>query len=625
MHHGAVKLFIARARAAQTQVSTERDIAAVVAICRHLDGIPLAIELAAARSAALGVEGLAARLDRRFSLLTGGYRTALPRHQTLRATLDWSYDLLLEAERTVLRRLAIFPASFTLESASVVASDVEIHAADVVEHVANLVSKSLITAHLGNPTARYRLLETTRTYAFEKLFGSGEGEQFARRHAEYLRAVFERAETESPTQPIAEWLAAYSGHIDDLRAALDWAFSPDGDATLGAALTVVAMPLWVHLSMMEECRARVERALAALASSAYRDARREMQLLAALGAALSYTKSPLTESGTAWTNALEIAESVGDVEYQLRSLWGLWIYRLGCGECRTALGLAQRFAGLGASSVDPSDAFIGDRMIGVSTHYLGDQTTARRHVDRMLEHYIAPAQRSHIIRFQFDQRIAGHMILARILWVQGFPDQALRTAQGNVEAARRLGHALSLYYALEAGCLISLYVGDLPAAERSLAMLLDHSARHAVSRWHAWGRCFEGALLVKRGEVSSGLRLLRAALDDLRETRFALRYTMFLADLAEALTRAGEIAPGLEAIDEALERSERNDEHWCVAELLRIKGELALSERAVNAEAAAAGLFQQGLDWARRAGCAVWELRCATGLARLWQASRAHP
>jgi predicted ATPase len=343
-----------------------------------------------------------------------------------------------------------------------------------------------------------------------------------------------------------------------------------------------------------------------------------MQLFAALGASLSYTKSPVPESGAAWANALEIAESIGDSEYQLRALWGLWIYRLSCGECRTALALAQRFCSLGASSTDPGDVFIGDRMIGVSMHYLGDQTTARRHIERMLDHYVIPVQRSHIMRFQFDQRVAGRMILARILWLQGFPDQALRTAQDNVEDARRIGHALSLYYALEGACLIPLFVGDLPAAERSLAMLLDHSARHAVSRWYAWGRCFEGALLVKRGEVSTGLGLLRAALDDLRETRFVLRYTAFLGDLAEALSRAGEFAQGLEAIDEALDRSERNDERWCIAELCRIKGELVLLDKP-TATVTAEGHFQDGLRWAREQGSLSWELRCATSLARLWQ------
>jgi predicted ATPase/DNA-binding winged helix-turn-helix (wHTH) protein len=621
LRSGAVRLFLARARAADPHIAADDRIAGIsAAICRRLDGIPLAIELAAARVAGLGLEGLAARLDDRFKLLTGGHRTALPRHQTLRATLDWSYELLSEPERIVLCRLAIFAGGITLESASAVAADSQITAPDLVDVLANLVSKSLITADFpAQPLVGYRLLDTTRAYALEKLSQSGELQLLAQRHAQYYRDLFERAEAEWDASTTTEWLATYARQIDNVRTALDWTFSPSGDAAIGVALTVAAVPLWTHLSLMEECRARVERALASLGPGPGRDARREMQLFAALGASLSYTKSPVPESGAAWTNALEIADGIGDNEYQLRALWGLWIYRLSCGECRTALALAQRFYSLGASSADPGDVFIGDRMIGVSMHYLGDQTTARRHIERMLDHYVIPVQRSHIIRFQFDQRVAGRMVLARILWLQGFPDQALRTAQDNVEDARRIGHALSLYYALEGACLIPLFVGDLPAAERSLAMLLDHSARHAVSRWYAWGRCFEGALLVKRGEVSTGLRLLRAALDDLRETRFVLRYTAFLGDLAEALSRAGEIARGLEAIDEALERSERNDERWCIAELCRIKGELVLLDKP-RATVTAEGHFQDGLRWAREQGSLSWELRCATSLARLWQA-----
>ena len=146
---GAVRLFVARARAAEPHFSAERRLATMAAICRQLDGIPLAIELAAARTAALGVEGLAARLDDRFRLLTGGHRTALPRHQTLQATLDWSYELLPESERVVLRRLAIFAGAFSLEAATAVAAEAAISASDVVDCITNLVAKSLLTATVG--------------------------------------------------------------------------------------------------------------------------------------------------------------------------------------------------------------------------------------------------------------------------------------------------------------------------------------------------------------------------------------------------------------------------------------------------------------------------------------------
>src|SRR6266446_2137681 len=300
LRYGAVRLFVARARAAAPQFSPDGHVAgAIAAICRHLDGIPLAIELAAARTTALGVEELAARLDDCFHLLTGGRRTALPRHQTLRATLDWSYQLLPEPERVVLRRLAIFAGGFTLQAASTIAATDEIAGSDIVDCAANLVAKSLVAADLGGATGWYRLLETTRAYALEKLTQSGELEQIARRHAEYCRDLFERAEVELETRPASEWLAAYGRRIDNLRAALDWAFSPTGEASIGVALTAAAVPLWMHLSLMEECRGRVERALAAIAAGAGRDARCEMQLHAALATSLMYTRGAVSEIGRA--------------------------------------------------------------------------------------------------------------------------------------------------------------------------------------------------------------------------------------------------------------------------------------------------------------------------------------
>jgi predicted ATPase/DNA-binding winged helix-turn-helix (wHTH) protein len=615
LQSGAVRLFVARSLAANPRFAADGHIAAVIAaICRRLDGIPLAIELAAARTAALGVEGLAARLDDRFSLLTGGHRTALPRHQTLRATLDWSYELLSEPERVVLRRLGVFAGGITLESATAAAAHGDISAADVVDGVVNLVAKSLLTA-AGSSVAQYRLLETTRAHALEKLGESGELAAVARRHAEYFREVFERAAAEWETQPTAEWLVAYSRQIANVRAALDWAFSPEGDTELGVALTVAAVPLWMHLSLMEECRGRVESALARLGPETDRSTRDGMQLYAALGLSLMYTRGAVPETRTALAKALEIAERLEDTDYQLRALWGLCVDRLNNGVFREALACAQQFCSVAAGSADPVDLPIGDRMMGLSLHYLGDQTNARSHFERMLSRYVAPARRAHSIRFQFDQRVTAHIALAEVLWIQGYPDQAMHAVESNIEEAAALDHTLSLCNALAKACPVALLAGDLVAAERFVTLLLDHSTRHALASWQAEGRCFQGLLLIKRGDLEHGLQLLRAALEDLPGINFSLRYTGLLGELADTLRRTGEVAQGLIAIDRALERSERNEERWCVAELCRVKGELVLSQGAESA-AAAEGHFREGLDWGRRQSALSWELRCATSLAR---------
>jgi len=624
MRHGAVKLFAARAQAAEPRYVPDRRLASTTAaICRRLDGIPLAIELAAARIAAFGVDGVAARLDDRFRLLTGGSRTALPRHQTLRATLDWSHDLLSAPERVVLRRLSVLSGGFTLDAAAAIAASPEMPAANVVECVANLVAKSLVSADVSGAVVSYRLLETTRAYAREKLVESGELELFARRHAEYHRDLFERAQAEWETRPTADWLAVYGRHVDNLRAALDWAFAPSGDTAIGVALTTTAVPLWFRLSLLDECHARVERALSTLASGSDRDARREMQLQAALGWSLMYTTGPARETGAAWAAALELAERLDDTDYRLRALWGLWAGRINNGEFREALALAERFVALAPKARDPADPLIGDRMLGAALHFLGDQTRARGHIERMLGRYVAPLNRSDVVRFQFDQRVTARITLSRVLWLQGLADQAMRTVDSAIDDALAIQHTLSLCNALaQAACPVALYAGDLAAAGRFTAMLIDHTARHGADVWQAYGRCFKGMLLIEREGLDVGLPLLRAAVDELRDARFVQYYTAFLAALAEGFAGAGQVAPGLAVIDEALARCEKSEERWIIADLLRIKGELILLQDAPNAAVAAQDHFQKSLEWARRQGALSWELRGATSLARLWHRQR---
>jgi predicted ATPase/DNA-binding winged helix-turn-helix (wHTH) protein len=280
--YGAVKLFIARARAAAPRLSPdERFGAAMAKICRRVDGIPLAIELAASRAAVLGIEPLAAGLDQGFDLLTGGRRTAMPRHQTLRATLDWSHALLTEAEQVVLRRLAIFAGGFRLDAASGIAANATITRTDIVDCFAELVMKSLVSADMDGSVVRYRLLETTRAYMLEKLAASGERNEIARRHAEYYRDLFQRAAVEPETRSAAAWMAAYGPDIDNMRAALDWASSPSGNRSLGVALAIASAPEWSQFSRVDENRGQLERAVARLDPRAGAAIETTMPLLAA--------------------------------------------------------------------------------------------------------------------------------------------------------------------------------------------------------------------------------------------------------------------------------------------------------------------------------------------------------
>jgi predicted ATPase/DNA-binding winged helix-turn-helix (wHTH) protein len=611
--HSAVQLFIATTRALHSDFSPDgENLAEIAAVCRRLDGIPLAIDLAATRVATLGLQQVAAGLDDRLGMLSGGRRTALPRHQTLRATLDWSYELLPEPERLVMRRLAVFAGDFTAEAASVIAAGGEITASDVVRSLANLVTKSLVTLEAGSVIGHHRLHETTRAYALEKLAESGELDHVARRHANYYRDLFDSAEIELDTLPMDVWLARYGRQIGQVRAALDWAFSPTGAAEVGAALTVAAVPLWMHLSLIEECRGRVERALSAPAES--RDARRNMQLHATLGAALFLTKGSCPEMVAAWTNVFEIAESLDDADYRLRALWGLFIDCFTSRRYREALAVAERFCLYAAKTTDPADGPIGDRLVGVALLALGDLESARRHIERMLGRYVA--RKSHIIRFQYDQRLLAHSHHSRILWLQGFADQAVRSVESQVVDARASGHPLSLANALLQSALVALLAGDLTLTERYVKALMELSARHALES--LVGRCFGSILLIKRGDIGAGLELMRTAFASVPHNAFSMLFTPFRAEMADALGRDGKAAEGLSIIDEALAQSERNEERWCVAELLRIKGELILREGAPRAATAAEEHFLQSLDWARRQGALSWELRTSTSLARLW-------
>ncbi len=253
-----IALFAERAAAAADSFElTEANSATVGKICRRLDGIALAIELAAARVRAVSVDELFTRLDERFRILTGGSRTALPRQQTMRALIDWSYDLLSTAEQALLRRVSAFSGGWTLDAATAVCADDELQSWDVLDLLTSLVDKSLVTAELDNSQIsgsklRYRLLESTRQYAAEKLVASGERENARRRHAEYFVSFAEEAERRWSTTPTATWLPPLEAELDNFRLALDWALTEKQDLELGAGLAATLTSFWSGMGVRYE-------------------------------------------------------------------------------------------------------------------------------------------------------------------------------------------------------------------------------------------------------------------------------------------------------------------------------------------------------------------------------------
>ena len=255
LEYGAIALFVDRAIASDGRFAFSDENAPHVAeICRRLDGIPLAIELAAARVKVLSPQQLAQKLDERFRLLTGGNRRALPRQQTMRALVDWSYDLLSAEERTLFRKLAVFAGGFTLESASAVCSDDTIDEIAVLDLLSSLLDKSLVHAEPAGNGTRYRLLESMRQYARERLTEQGEYPITAQRHASAFLALAEELATLYETVPNRAWVLQAEPEMENWRAALEWSLGARGDVALGQHLAAAMRRMWFFFAPAEGCR-----------------------------------------------------------------------------------------------------------------------------------------------------------------------------------------------------------------------------------------------------------------------------------------------------------------------------------------------------------------------------------
>jgi predicted ATPase len=610
----AVELFVERASSIMGDFRLiDADAAVVADICRQLDGLPLAIELAAGRVDAYGLRDIAERLDDRLRFLKGGRRTALPRHQTLLSTLDWSYEMLSEGEKAVIRALAIFAGSFSFDAAAAVTVS-HGNPIDIVDIMASLVSRSLVSADVDRDAVRYRLLESTRAYALERLEASGEREVVARAHAAFVGQIFQQGFSDWELRDPVEWLTHYAPESDNLRTALEWAFSPTGDAALGIELTIAAIPLWFRLSATDECRTCVQRALARADQAETHDARTRqiMQLYAALGLSRAFTLGLAPQAKAAWHKSLEIAERLDDREFQREALWGLWLCQIGDGDYRDALATAQSFSGLAEAAPDVQMAH---RLMGVPRHCLGDHRGARIHIERGLEGTVPHSPAG--VRFRFGQPMAARVILAQMLWLQGYPDQAMQAARCSVDESGVTGHAISHCDALaQAMCPIALRVGDYEAAESSIELLQDLAERHALGPWTILSRCWKATYYIERGERDLGISLLAANLELLREARFAFYRTQFMGTLATGLAERGDVEHAVALIDEALRRCKAREEFWCLPEILRLKGKILTLAKDVDAMQVE-DHFQESLHCAREQQALSWELRAALSLADL--------
>jgi len=623
--HSAVELFITRTKALESSFSPRaEDLPLIAGICRQLDGIPLAIEFAAARAATLGIRQVAIGLNDRFALLISGRRGALSRHRTLRATLDWSHGLLSEPEQLLLRHLAVFNGGFTLESVVAVTGGTELTSASVVENIASLVARCLVTFEGSATPNRWRLLETIRAYALEKLDESGEIDGARRRHAEYYCDLF-APEPGSGSRLTQDDLANRVREIDNVRAALDWAFSRDGDREIGVDLTIAYGPIWLHKSLAAECRDRCERALFGLLPGGELNRRRLVHLEAALGSALLTTTGPSEQTKAVLTRALENAEALDDLDVQVRvllSLAGALVFR---GEYGEASAAVERLHQVADQIGDPALAVVADRRLGQMLSTTGRLREAQACFERLLRHPAQPADRPRTVLHQTDDRPMARAMLARVLCLRGFVERAHDEARASVEEAteRRLSFCYVLYFGL---CRITFMTADLAAAEQAIELLRNTATRSNMPFFQVVARFLEGKLLVARGEFASGTAVLREAFDTCRRNGWRASYPEFMGALADGLAGLGRLGEALDAVNDAVAGAghSANGQVWYVPELLRNKGELLLRQDADRFYIEAEDCFAQAADMAREQGALFWELRIALSLARLKVARGRH-
>jgi predicted ATPase len=596
----SVELFVQQATATLHQFElNDADAPIVAGICRRLDGIPLAIELAAARIDELSLREMAARLHDCFAVLTRGRRTALPRHQTLRATLSWSHDLLRPDEQAMLRRLAVFRGPFTADAVVAVAASETSGHRQGLESLSNLFGKSLLTADIDREFALYRALDTTRAYAAEKLEESGELAMISHRHATYVCAALREAERHWEVEDATLWIGKYGHLIDDVRGALDWAFSSSGDRELGGQLTSLSAILWFALSLLEEYGRRIETALAAGRSHPYSDPAIEVSLLDALGHTAWHTRGDMRAMQAAFAEALARARREGLAEAQYRALYGLIVYYATNGDYAEAVATSHELGKLAFAIDDPKKIVTYRRLATVAATFAGDHASVQDHARYVLNHPSSLSGKTRVRGMFFDQRISVRTMLARTLWQQGFPDQARECAQEGLSLARSTDHALSLCFVLaHAVAPIALWRGELATAAEMTKLLLARSEEHSFFIWRGFGRVYLAVLetdstntLVGTGCPPMGSLLLET-----------------IATLNEALADADVLARGARGIAS-----------WCTPELLRISAKRMLQQG--NADPAPAEeLLLRSLDTARQQGALSWELRSAISLAELWQA-----
>jgi predicted ATPase/DNA-binding winged helix-turn-helix (wHTH) protein len=598
----AVELFEERAAFALGGYQiNDTDAPYVAEICRRLDGIALAIELAAGRLSGLGVQGLASSLQDCFSILTHGRRTAFPRHQTLRATLDWSYRLLSPKDQAALRCLSVFNGSFTLADAVFVMGPL-IRSDEADDQLTSLLDKSLVVSRPEEGAFRYRLLDTTRAYGEDKLEESGDANPQRRRHAQrFLQVCLASTPDDQSKSSLRQAMA-------DVRAALDWSLVRGGDMSLGVDLASAATPVFLRLSLLREHRKHLDLALAHI--SAGTDTApvteaalpSEMALRTAVALAEYYTEGRVLAPEQQLLRARAIARNIGDKAYEFKVLWMLYGMAANVGSYRLALLYAQLFEATARGSADSPTQFRCNRMLARALGHLGQHALAQQHVEQALRSDPAAVPRVALHAYEIDDWIAARATLARTLWLRGYPDDAKTVAERCVAEALQVGHEQSTCWAIAFNlCPVAIWRGDFGQAETLVSILLERS-QQVFQHYHEWGllyRRFLGQAISASGQVDA----------------------FWHSDVKPEIPAQADLFATFDggfAGPDPLARAQADEDIWCAPELLRAWAYRLVLSGDETAHGAAEAILLRSLGLAKRQDAKAWELRAATSLALLY-------
>jgi predicted ATPase/DNA-binding winged helix-turn-helix (wHTH) protein len=612
----AVQVFLERVAASGVPIQlTDEDAPIVGSICRKLGGVALAIELTAGRVEAYGIRRTAELLDSQFSLLWPGRRTAPPRHQTLNATLDWSYNLLSDLERLVLRRLSVFVGGFTLDVAQKVVGTPDLKEAEVVNAIAELIAKSLASTDMSGPVPRHRLLDTTRTYASTKLSDTGESELLRRRHALCFRNILENAADQETVYQDQSGTAA--ADLDNVRAALNWAFGPSGDPAIGIDLAAYSASLWYGKALLTEYRhwANVA-AAAAAADTGAPPTQKQLSIQMAVASTVLFTVGASDQVKLSGTKALELALSLNDTKGEVSAYLALWGQAVRTPHYQEAFDIAERCADTARRIVDPGLRSMAEWMLGVTKHRLGRHPEARLHLQRSLYTDTETSRQAQLRQVGYDRRTDTLATLSNLLWLQGLPKQAERMGARAIETATTLGFPVPISVAKAWTCLNRYLSGiDIDAIENDALELAEHARAHSAGGYQGIGLCILGLCQAQRGQYDDAPMLVSEGLKLLADGQYGIFHSAFRTELILAAINAdryNDASTWMAKID----AEDQGPELWWTPEVLRARGALALG---VDKDVAKAeSLFLQSIALAQKQGALAWELRTALALSELW-------